>query len=75
MKNIGFILLVGLLAFSCVKNRTCECKVDFAYSDPILSYTVIKDTKSNAQVECNAIKSNLDATYAGTGAYVECNLK
>ncbi len=65
MKNLFILTVLGLLALtSCKKEYTCECKyTDSAYpgiSVPLGS-TTIKDTKKNAEEECDK----------GDGSYID----
>lgn len=70
-KNLLVIAIGSVVLFSCSKNRTCQCEVH-AGGDPIITHTVLKGTKSNTTVECDAIRVNLQA---GTSNYVECGIQ
>ena len=70
-KSILVIAIGSVLLFSCNKNRTCQCEVH-SYGGPYISQTVLKGSKSNTKVECEAIKVNLQAT---TSDYVECGIQ
>jgi len=67
------LVLCGLALVSCKKNYTCQCETHVYGQDPLITHTVIKDTKSNAKVECDAIKTNSQA--ASPSYYVECGIQ
>ena len=72
MKKAFIVAAVGLLGLaSCNKSRTCQCEVH-SWGGPHITQTVLKGTKSNTKVECEAIKVNLQAT---TTDYVECGIQ
>ncbi|MGB0915196.1 MAG: hypothetical protein ACPGVI_03945 [Crocinitomicaceae bacterium] len=72
MKKVILIAAVSIVGLaSCSKNRTCQCEVH-SYGGPHITHHVLKGTKSNTKVECDAIKVNLQAT---TNDYVECGIQ
>lgn len=70
-KSILVIVFGSAVLFSCNKNRTCQCEIHDG-GDPTITHTVLKGTKSNTIVECDAIRVNLQA---GTSNYVECGIQ
>ena len=71
MKSVLVVIGCVLFFASCQKSRTCQCEVH-NNGGQIITQQVLKGTKSNTKVECEAIKVNLQA---GTSDYVECGIQ
>ncbi len=67
MKNLLFIL-IGLAFVSCKKNYNCTC----SDSSGTLAVTPIKDTRENAQKQCD---DYYNQHYGTTFNQVTCTLK
>jgi hypothetical protein len=69
-KNIIVVmaLLIGVTFSSCVKERSCTCKVYVDNVEKNSSVKIIKDTKKNAEEECTK-----DSQGSGPSR-VECSL-
>jgi hypothetical protein len=69
---LASFLVVGFLATSCKKDRTCTCKTTI---NGVASGTVsgtIKDTKKNAEEECDKGDSTYDL--GGSTYVVACEI-